>query len=128
MLVTGKRVALTNSRFPVFSWARKAHPDPEVEIHPDAARERGIRSGDWVWIETPKGRCKNKATITDKIHPMIVESKFGWWFPEMPAPEHGCFEANVNAVMSYDAPHDPIMGIPTVMGALCEVTKIKVIS
>jgi anaerobic selenocysteine-containing dehydrogenase len=128
MLVTGKRVALTNSRFPVFSWAREVHPDPEVEIHPEAAKERGIRSGDWVWIETPKGRCKNKAMITDKIHPMVVESKFGWWFPEMPAPEHGCFEANVNAVMSYDAPHDPIMGIPTVMGVLCEVTKMKVIS
>ena len=31
-----------------------ARPDPEVELHPSAAAERGIAAGDWV-IETPGG-------------------------------------------------------------------------
>lgn len=128
MLVTARRLAFSHSRFPVFSWAREMYPDPEVEIHPETAKERGIRNGDWVWIETPRGRCKHKAMVTDKVHPKVINPTVGWWFPEMPPPEHGCFEANVNAILSYDPPHDPIIGIPTVMGVLCEVTKMKFIS
>ena len=31
--------------------------DPEVELHPTAAAERGIAAGDWVRIETPEGAC-----------------------------------------------------------------------
>ena len=34
---------------------RKRARDPEVELHPNAAAERGIAPGDWVAIETPRG-------------------------------------------------------------------------
>ena len=36
---------------------RRHAPDPEVELHPAAAAERGIGAGDWVRIETPAGQC-----------------------------------------------------------------------
>ena len=34
---------------------RKRHPEPVVEIHPKTAEKHGIRDGDWVWIESPRG-------------------------------------------------------------------------
>ncbi len=126
MLITARILAFSHSRFPIFPWARQMHPDPEAEIHPDTAKQRGISEGDWIWIETPKGRCKQRAKITDKINPEVVNPTIGWWFPEMPPPEHGCFEANVNAILSYDAPHDPIIGVPTIRGVLCEVSKVRI--
>ena len=44
------------------SLRRKAR-DPEVELHPMAAAERGIRPGDWVYIETPEGRVRARAVL-----------------------------------------------------------------
>jgi len=53
----------------------------------------------------------------------VVNGCFGWWFPEQGAPEHGCFEANVNVLMAYEPPHDPIAGINSVQGVVCDVYK-----
>ena len=33
---------------------RKLGRYPEVDMHPDTARNMDIREGDWVWIETPQ--------------------------------------------------------------------------
>ena len=35
---------------------RKKHPDPVVEIHPQAARILGLREGEWAAIVTPQGQ------------------------------------------------------------------------
>ncbi len=36
-------------------------------IHPDAAAERGIASGDWVFVESAAGKVKIKANVTQAI-------------------------------------------------------------
>jgi anaerobic selenocysteine-containing dehydrogenase len=118
--LSGQRPELL-SRSPICAWMRELDPYPELEIHPATARERKIADGDLVWIETPKARCKHKAKVTDKIHPRVVNGCFGWWFPEKPAPEHGCLEANINILLAYEPPHDPITGINKVQGVMCEV-------
>lgn len=123
LLTTSRKRYQFLSRSPVCAWMRELDPYPELEIHPDAAQERGIADGDLLWIETPKGRCKHKARVTDKIHPQVVNGCFGWWFPEQGAPEHGCLEANVNVLMAYEPPHDPIAGINSVQGVVCDVYK-----
>lgn len=125
MLITSRQLAHNLSRFPENPWVRNLTPYPQLEIHPEAARERGIAEGDLVWIETPKGRCKHKAKVTERIHPKVVNGSFGWWFPEKPSPEHGCLEANINAVMSYEPPYDPVVGINSVQGVLCEVCRAE---
>lgn len=106
-------------------WMRKLIPYPQLWIHPEASQERGIAQGDLIWIETPRGKCKHKAKVTERIHPRVVNAEFGWWLPDNPAPEHGCLEVNINAVMSYDPPHDPVVGIPSVQGLLCEVSRAE---
>jgi anaerobic selenocysteine-containing dehydrogenase len=40
---------------------RRRVRDPQVELHPDAARSRGIAAGDWVRLETPHGSVRARA-------------------------------------------------------------------
>ena len=103
---------------------RKLTPDPEVEIHPDTAYRLGITNKDWVWIETPqvKGeRVRFKAKLTTAIHPKVVHAVHGWWFPEKPPPEHGCFDSNINVVLSGDPPREKICGSVRTRGTLCKI-------
>jgi anaerobic selenocysteine-containing dehydrogenase len=105
---------------------RERVPDPLVEIHPDTAGDLGIEDGEWVWIETPqvKGeRVTLKARVTDNVHPKMVHARHGWWFPEKPAPEHGCFESNVNVVTTDDPPREEICASVRTRGTLCKVYK-----
>ena len=104
-------------------WARKKHPDPLADIHPLTATEKGIKDGDWVWIETPRGRIKHKARVTDGIHPKVVSTEPGWWFPEEGPPTYGCFDSNVNVLTPSDGPYDPIAGTSTLRVQLCKLYK-----
>ena len=93
---------------------RKRQPDPIVEIHVDLARRKGIVDGDWVWIETPIGRVKQRARLTTSFDPGYICTQHDWWFPEMPAEEpclHGLWESNINVTIDDDpARCDPISG------------------
>ena len=103
---------------------RSLTPDPEIEIHPDTAAQRHILEGDWVWLETPrvKGeRVKLRAKLTDSVDQRMVHAAHAWWFPEQPEPEHGCFDSNVNVVLSGDSPRDEICGSVPTRGTLCQV-------
>ena len=62
-------------------WLRELYPEPLMDIHPDTAAKYGIKEGDWVWIETRRGRVKQKANITLKIDPRVVHA-VRWWYPE----------------------------------------------
>ena len=67
---------------------RKRMPDPLLDIHPDTARDLGITDGDWVWIEGPRGgKIKQRAQLTDGIHPGVVAAPHGWWYPEKGPPD-----------------------------------------
>lgn len=93
---------------------RKRHPDPIVEIHADLARRKGITDGDWVWIETPIGRVKQRARLTTSFAPGYICTQHSWWFPELPAKEpslYGLWESNINVTTDDDpAKCDPISG------------------
>ena len=39
--------------------------EPEVELHPVAAAERGISPGDWVRVETPEGSMRARARLNE---------------------------------------------------------------
>ena len=57
---------------------REQHPDPITEIHPDTAAPLGIQEGDWVCVETRRGVIKQKAHVTDEIHPRVVNVQRHW--------------------------------------------------
>jgi anaerobic selenocysteine-containing dehydrogenase len=127
ILITGaKYVEYFHSEGRQIPKLRKRVPDPRVEIHPDTATGLGIEDGDWVWIETPKvkhERVKFKARLTPNILPKVVNADHGWWFPEEPPPEHGCFDSNINVVTSGDPPREEICGSVPTRGTLCRICK-----
>src|SRR5262249_59835962 len=51
---------------------RRRARDPEVELHPSAAADRGIRAGDWAIIETPEGRICARVSLNESLEPGVV--------------------------------------------------------
>ncbi len=102
---------------------RKAHKDPRIEIHPDTAGPLGIADGDWVWIETLRGRVRQRAKFSAAIDPRVVAAEHGWWFPENTNPDHGVWESNINVLTNNQGPYDPAMGTYQLRGLLCRVAK-----
>jgi anaerobic selenocysteine-containing dehydrogenase len=103
---------------------RKLMPDPLIELHPETANRAGIANGDWVWVETPKvkeERVKLKARLTPEIDSRVVHAAHAWWFPENPPPEHGCFDSNINVVLSFHPPREPVCGSVPLRGTLCRI-------
>jgi len=104
---------------------RRHSPEPELEIHPAAAAERGILAGDWVRIETPEGRVRARARLNDSLDPRVVCGSHGWWqaCPEIGAPGYDPFSpdgANLNLVIG-NAAIDPISGSVPHRAYLCQV-------
>jgi anaerobic selenocysteine-containing dehydrogenase len=105
------------------------HPDPLATIRPETAGKLGIKEGDWVFIETLRGRIKQRAKITDRILPNVVNAEASWWFPEKPGelPSlFGAFESNVN-MLTIDDPDalDPLTGGWCNWALLCKVYKAQ---
>jgi anaerobic selenocysteine-containing dehydrogenase len=101
--------------------------EPYMEINPATAAKLSIEDGDWVWIETKRGRIKQKANLTEGIRPGVVYTQRGWWYPErdMRDPElGGCLESNTNVLTSVaDEDCDPLSGTWANKGLLCRVYK-----
>jgi anaerobic selenocysteine-containing dehydrogenase len=123
LLTTGGRIShFFNSEHRQVEKLRKAHRDPVAEIHPDTAKRHGIVHGSWMWIETKRGRMRQKAKVTDGIDPRVVSAQHGWWFPERPAPEYGVWDSNVNLLTDNQPPYDPAMGTYQLRALLCRVS------
>jgi anaerobic selenocysteine-containing dehydrogenase len=87
-------------------YLREVLPFPTLQIHPEAARERGVVDGDWVIVESPHGQMKTKAQVNLGIRPDTVMALHGWWqgceelkLPDFPLLESG---ANTNSMYSVD--------------------------
>jgi anaerobic selenocysteine-containing dehydrogenase len=106
-------------------WARKSHPYPQMDIHPDTAVPIGIKNDDWVWIENSRGKILHKARITRDIDKRVVSCEPGWWYPEKGGPLYGVWESNISLLTSLDGPYDPAQGTPTLRTMLCRVSKVR---
>ena len=107
-----------------YSWVQKEGQYPELLIHPTTANERGIKEGDMITVETPKGSIPHKAKIFDGIRPDTVNGVYGWWMPEKKSEENGYLDTNVNFLCSFYPPYDPVIGINCIQGVMCQVRKI----
>lgn len=108
---------------------RRRVPDPQVELHSDAARARGIEDGAWVRLSTPHGSIRARAKLTTALAPGVVCGQHGWWqaCPQLGLPGYpplGPDSANLNAVLS-QRPSDPISGSSPLRASVCEVTLLS---
>lgn len=101
VLSTGARtVAFFHSEHRQIDSMRRIEPVPRLRIHPNTAKPLNIGDGDWVWVESPHGRCRMKARLTTTLDPRVVEAPHSWWFPEKgPETWYGAWDANVNLLI-----------------------------
>jgi anaerobic selenocysteine-containing dehydrogenase len=106
---------------------RQLAPEPYLQINSERAAKLGISEGDWVYLETPKSEGKDhlkyRAQLVPEMHPDVVAGPHAWWFPEKSKPEYGCFDSNINAIVTLDPPYDPVVGVPQVRAILCRIWK-----
>ncbi len=127
ILITGRRQPgffhTENRQLP---WLRELHKDPVVEIHPETAEKEGIGEGDWVIIESPRGKVRQRARLFAGMDPRIVSAEHAWWFPENKDPGHGWDESNINILTSNAYEDcDPAMGATHVRTLLCKISLVE---
>ena len=128
ILTTGARTAVFfASEHRQIPRLRRMNPDPLVEINPETAEKLGIKDGDWVYIENRYGKCRQRARLSEGIHPQVVNAQHAWWFPEKPGPEpslFGVWESNINLLLPSGWAGKSGLGYPF-KAQMCRVYKIK---
>ena len=123
ILITGRRLpGFFHSENRQVPWLRELHKDPVVEIHPKTAQKEGIHEGDWVILESPRGKVKQRAKFFEGMDPRVVSAEHAWWYPEKKDPDHGWDESNINILTDNSfANCDPAMGSTHVRTLLCKI-------
>lgn len=129
ILATGRRSSLFfHSEHRMIPWLREVDPDPVIEINPETAKKIGIINGEWVYVETMRGRVKAKAKVTPSAHPEVVTAPHGWWLPETDGREPNLFSIwnyNINNLTSMGNQGKSGYGGTNYRTSLCRVVKIK---
>ena len=104
---------------------RGTHPEPVTHINPETAKRLGIRDGDWVYIETKRGRIKQRANLSTDIDPRVVGVDYAWWFPEKGSSSlYSWAESNINILTDDKPPFSREMGSSNLRSILCKVYKM----
>ena len=98
--------------------ARRA-PEPRVTMNSADAAARGIAHGDWVYVQTPRGRVKFRARVTEDIVAGAIDANMGGGGPLGSEAWQAC---NVNDLTDLSR-YDPISGFPVYKALLCDVVK-----
>jgi anaerobic selenocysteine-containing dehydrogenase len=100
---SGRRSSvLFHSEHRMIPWLREIDPYPTVEMHPDTAKDAGVKDGDWVYVENKRGKVKFKAKVTPTVMPHVVAPAHNWWLPETEgkAPDlFSVFQVNINTIV-----------------------------
>jgi anaerobic selenocysteine-containing dehydrogenase len=124
VLTSGKHGCYRHSSGRQIASLRGSHPEPVTCINPQTARELGIADGDWVYIETRRGKIQQRATLSSDIDPRVVLVDYAWWFPEDgPANLYGWAKSNINILTDDQPPFNREMGSSNLRGVVCKVYK-----
>jgi anaerobic selenocysteine-containing dehydrogenase len=132
ILTCAKNKLFCESQHRALPSLRRQAMDPDVELHPATALERGIQAGDWVHIDTPNGSVRARARLNDTLKPEVVCGQHGWWqaCSELDAPGYDPFDAagaNFNLLIGSDA-IDPISGSVPHRAYLCQIRRADPLS
>lgn len=101
---------------------RTRMPDPHFKMNTINAKERGIKTDDWCWLYTARGKIRMKATVTEDIQKDAIAIPFGWWYPERGPPTFGLEEVSVQKLIYPEPPYD-LTSIPCMKGIIGNVEK-----
>jgi anaerobic selenocysteine-containing dehydrogenase len=105
-------------------WLRSFMVYPTAQINPETAKKHGIKDGDWIWIESPRGRIKQLARVFPGIDPRVVMATANCFYPEEPGPLHGLAISSPNMLTSNEH-FDPMYGSPDLTCLLCRISKVE---
>jgi assimilatory nitrate reductase catalytic subunit len=54
------------------------YPEPKLELHPHLARQHGLADGDWVTVESRRGRMTIRCQVVSTIRPDTVFVPYHW--------------------------------------------------
>jgi anaerobic selenocysteine-containing dehydrogenase len=129
IITTGSRLfPFYHSAWTKIALQRELEPYPFVEIHPSTAKEYGVTDGEWVLVETQRGRIRMKAKLTKGMDPRVVHiPRVGWRdeCKELGLPGYGYDGANPN-ILTAAEPADPAFGTPPMRSGLCRIIREEV--
>jgi anaerobic selenocysteine-containing dehydrogenase len=128
ILMSGVRITtMFHSEHRQIPYMRLFNSDPLIEMNAEDAKAMDINEGDWVWIENPNGKIRQRAHLTLGIEPGMALCQHGWWYPEAePSSPHlyGMWEVNANQLLK-NKPH-PVCGFGSdVKCVLCKIYKVS---
>lgn len=77
-LVTGRYAWFTHSASQNNRWLNALHPENEIWINPDVAREKDIKDGEYVKVSSNAGEVTIMAYVTPRIRPDTVFMTHGF--------------------------------------------------
>ncbi len=98
----------------------KERPEPTVTINTADARERRIKTGNLVKVQTVRGEVAQSALVTDDIMQGTIDAGMGGGGPVGPEAWQKC---NINQLTDLGN-YDPISGFPVYKALLCDVVKM----
>ena len=103
---------------------RRRASEPLAKLNTEIAARLGLAEGDQVFIETKKGKIRQRLSLNEELDPRVIVADFGWWFPEKEAEDlYGWTESNVNVLTNLEPPYEPAIGSLPLRGFPCKVYK-----
>lgn len=126
---------LTEGRIPMYHhgtlrnipWIREIYPAPQTWINPVTAAEIGVETGDWVYLESRRGKTQGVAWVTEDVAPKVIYQE-RFWNPELlnsDDPSQAWKAMNINVLTKNDGPYNPEFGTYTLRGFTVKVTKAE---
>jgi anaerobic selenocysteine-containing dehydrogenase len=104
-----------HNQYRTLPWLKRIMPEAWVEIHPQKAKELGVKDGEMVVVESPRGSIKVKAQFAEDIDPSTVFIPHGWGQPYA----HG----QADNYITPDSPRCPVSGSTSNRAFLCRVRR-----
>lgn len=126
---------LTQGRLPMFHhgtlrntpYTRELLPCPETWINPETAKEIGVESGDWLWLESKRGKTQGRCRVTKSVAPKVIYQE-RYWNPELldsADPNRAWQAMNINVLTQNndECPFNDVYGTYTLRGICINITK-----
>ena len=127
-LTTGARdYAFYHSAWTNIAHQRILEPWPYIEINEDDARERQISEGEWLWVETRRGKIKAKARVSKGVikgAASMCRPNYKHACKELNLPGFSWDKGNPNILTTAEG-SDPGFGAASMRSLLCKVTKVN---
>lgn len=114
------------------AWTNIAHqriiePWPYIELNAEDAKDRGISEGEWLWVESKRGKIQAKARLSKGVIKGAVSMcrpNYKHSCDELGLPGFDWDKGNPNVLTTAEG-SDPGFGAAPMRSSLCKVTKCQ---